>query len=272
MRPQTPIPDQIDPTRPNRVGARHARAAAKRRTALRVLSVLGLAVVIGAAVWAGVAPRHSVPALAAGAASCAPSRAVVPVSAGVDAKAASASAPGTAADVSRAASPSAVKALYVAPKSSSVKPVVAAEVKPTATRVVATAESVAAVQATVATGAPSSEGTITIETFGYSFAKAPGGCRFIADVRNIRAGTFKPTQTGLQASVRKRVMATAGAKKWHMIMKTRWLPQLKDGDKVAIGCSRGHHRSVSLAVVFGRDLKAAGFKVKYINRDIHKHW
>jgi RNase adaptor protein for sRNA GlmZ degradation len=67
-------------------------------------------------------------------------------------------------------------------------------------------------------------------------------------------------------------MATAAAKKWHKTMKTKWLPKLKDGETVAIGCSRGHHRSVSLAVVFGRDLRAAGFTVKYINRDIHKTW
>jgi len=117
-----------------------------------------------------------------------------------------------------------------------------------------------------------SAGVITIETFGYSFAGPPSGCKFVADVRNINAGNFSQNENGLMASVRNRVMATAAAKKWHEAMLKTWLPKLKAGDKVAIGCARGHHRSVSLAVVFSADLRAHGFTVKLVNRDIHKTW
>lgn len=119
---------------------------------------------------------------------------------------------------------------------------------------------------------PVAKGTITIVTFGYKFGRAPKGCRFLADVRNINAGTFSPRQNGLMASVRNRVMRTAAAKRWHRLFLTKWLPKLKAGDKVAIGCSRGHHRSVALAYVFAQDLRASGYTVKLVNRDIKKKY
>jgi RNase adaptor protein for sRNA GlmZ degradation len=114
--------------------------------------------------------------------------------------------------------------------------------------------------------------TITIETFGYKFGKAPRGSRFVADVRNIKAGSFTWRQNGLMSWIRKRVMRTSGAKRWHRYFLARWVPRLKNGDKIAIGCSRGHHRSVSLAVVLGADLRARGYKVKFIHRDIKRRW
>jgi RNase adaptor protein for sRNA GlmZ degradation len=132
--------------------------------------------------------------------------------------------------------------------------------------------SLATTQTATATATPSSLGTITIETFGYSFGPAPKGCRFVADVRNIRAGSFSQKQTGYMLSVRKRVMKTPAAKKWHRIFLTKWLPQLQPGDMVAIGCARGHHRSVSLAIVFASDLRARGYVVVLVNRDIKKTW
>jgi len=125
---------------------------------------------------------------------------------------------------------------------------------------------------TRSTAKKSSKGTITIVTFGYSFAGPPSGCKYVADVRNIQAGSFSPDENGLMASVRKRVMAAPQAQAWHKKMVSEWLPNLKGGDKIAIGCARGHHRSVTLAVVFSADLEAQGFTVKLVNRDIHKTW
>jgi len=122
------------------------------------------------------------------------------------------------------------------------------------------------------TVSPVATGTITIETFGYKFGRPPKGCKFIANVRNVKAGPFSPRQNGLMPSVRKRVMATKAAKRWHQVFLTQWLPNLTGGDKVAIGCARGHHRSVALAWVFEQDLKARGFTVNLINRDIKKKY
>ena len=123
-----------------------------------------------------------------------------------------------------------------------------------------------------ATAKSKARGTITIVTFGYSFAGPPSGSKYVADVRNIDAGSFSQDENGLMASVRARVMATAAAKAWHTKMRAEWLPNLSGGDKIAIGCARGHHRSVSLAVVFAADLEAHGFTVNLVNRDIHKTW
>jgi hypothetical protein len=119
---------------------------------------------------------------------------------------------------------------------------------------------------------PGKNGTVTIETFGYDFGGPPASARFVADVRNIQAGSFSQSETGLMASVRARVMATSAAQHWLSVMETRWAPNLKNGDLVAIGCARGHHRSVSLAVVFGQYLQSKGYSVKFIHRDIAKTW
>ena len=67
-------------------------------------------------------------------------------------------------------------------------------------------------------------------------------------------------------------MATNAARTWLSVLRTRWMPALKDGDKVAIGCSRGHHRSVTLAVIFAEDLMAKGYTVNVVHRDIQRTW
>jgi len=119
-----------------------------------------------------------------------------------------------------------------------------------------------------------SRGTVTIETFGYSFDGAPGGSEFTADVRNIptEGFDFRQDENGLMPSVRERVMSTAEANTWLSVMRNRWIPELDDGEQVAIGCSRGHHRSVTLAVLLAEDLRAAGFTVNLVHRDINKTW
>jgi len=119
-----------------------------------------------------------------------------------------------------------------------------------------------------------SRGTITIETFGYSFGGAPGGSKFVADVRNIPVDgfNFQQSENGLMPSVRDRVMSVPEAQTWLAVMRDRWKPALSDGDKVSIGCSRGHHRSVALGVLFADDLRAAGYTVNLVHRDIYKTW
>ena len=130
----------------------------------------------------------------------------------------------------------------------------------------------ASLVAAAAFQSPRTRGTITIETFGYLFDGPPEECRFVADVRNINVDGFTQADTGLMQWVRDRVMATSEAQAWLAIMRTRWMSSLRDGDTVAIGCARGHHRSVTLAVIFAEDLRAQGYTVNLVHRDILKTW
>jgi hypothetical protein len=118
----------------------------------------------------------------------------------------------------------------------------------------------------------SAKGTITIVTFGYDFGPAPSGSRFVANVRNIDAGTFPQTVTGLMPDVANQILATAAAQEWLAVFRGQWEPALKSGDQVAIGCARGHHRSVALGVVLANDLSAQGYTVNLVHRDILKSW
>ena len=126
--------------------------------------------------------------------------------------------------------------------------------------------------AAAGSSSPRSRGTITIETFGYGFGEPADGFKYVADVRNIDVSGFTQAETGLMPSVRDRVMAVSTAQEWLGILRTGWIPSLKDGDKVAIGCARGHHRSVTLAVILAEDLRARGYTVNLVHRDILKTW
>jgi len=148
-------------------------------------------------------------------------------------------------------------------------PAAVSAAKPTASTSTATALLAAAA---AGSSSPRTRGTITIETFGYLFDGPPEGCRFVADVRNINVDGFTQADTGLMQWVRDRVMATSEAQAWLAIMRTRWMPSLRDGDTVAIGCARGHHRSVTLGVIFAEDLRAQGYTVNLVHRDILKTW
>jgi len=132
---------------------------------------------------------------------------------------------------------------------------------------------VAAAAASAAAAAkPKSPGTVTIVTFGYSFGDPPSGSKFVADVQNIESPNFSQFETGLSPSVRDRVMAVPAAQAWLQTMRTSWIPSLKDGDQVAVGCKRGHHRSVTLAVLLAEDLRARGYTVNLVHRDILKSY
>lgn len=272
---------------PSRVGVRRARAAAERRAAIHGLSVVGLAFVVCLAILSAVALGGShAAAQPAAHLTLAPTSGSGPASVHAGARhTASAKAGGRVDSASgrRVTFNRSIGSLepIVPAKSTPVPRTSATVVAVSTTARPATKHASAAVLAvSVSTTTRkrtsakrgASLGTITIETFGYDYGPAPSGCTYVADVRNIDAGNFPASVTGLMASVRDRVMATPAAQKWHQVMKSKWLPNLKAGDKVAIGCARGHHRSVSLAVVFGADVRAKGYTVKFVHRDIKRTW
>ena len=280
------VPEPIDPredlSRMSRRGQRAAAAARERKIALVSAAVVVVLAVFGALVWPALSAKgvaHSaVPTVQLAKATQKAARASKPAASSTAKKRAARSAAARA-KTARAASrvPAKVAVVHVAAAPAPKRRVVAA-VPARATKVVHAAKAsparktkapgAAAVKAAAAHAA--SAGTITIVTFGYNFAGPPSGARFLADVRNISAGSFLQTENGLMASVRARVMAAPAAQVWLAHMQGVWLPQLKAGDMVAIGCARGHHRSVTLAYLFAQDLRAKGFKVNLVNRDIYK--
>lgn len=113
-------------------------------------------------------------------------------------------------------------------------------------------------------------GHITIMTFGYGFGGPGDGFAHVADVRNVPSfKTNTPDRTGLEKEVRDEIMATRQAKAWLSKMKN-W--SIEDGDKVAIGCARGHHRSVSIAHDYAAWLRSEGWTVTIQNRDIKRSY
>lgn len=302
----------VRPTRPpsttertSHRGARAAKAAAERRIALVAVCVIALACVFGAVIHSQTGSAHAASANAAVAGQTLASSQTCPyngctsptchgkATAGSKRSSVASGQSGKRTSVQAASTRSKSTASTAAQASSGLSSAqVAAKARLTASATAARSSAAMAASArtkatpvaaakpaakksstpTPASTKPKPAKVITIETFGYSFAGPPSGCKFVADVRNINAGTFTQSENGLMASVRKRVMATAAAKAWHNVMLKKWLPKLKAGDKVAIGCARGHHRSVSLAVVFAADLRAHGLTVKLVNRDIHNTW
>lgn len=112
--------------------------------------------------------------------------------------------------------------------------------------------------------------TVTIMTFGYSYGGPGEGFAHVADVRNVAAARgATPDNNGNDPEIKQSIMANSKAKAWLEKMK-KW--SLKDGDKVAIGCSRGHHRSVAIANAYASWLRSQGWTVKMQNRDMTKQY
>ena len=128
--------------------------------------------------------------------------------------------------------------------------------------------------------APSSHlPVVTITSFGASFGKAPSGQKYLADVAfnghaipNDGMGFTAGNNARDDSWVYDLVMAQTNAQWWLAQMNSKWTPNLKNGDHVAIGCSRGHHRSVAVQIAYGAALRAHGFSTVLVYRDINKSW
>lgn len=112
---------------------------------------------------------------------------------------------------------------------------------------------------------------LSIETFGYDVSNPPGNVAWTIDVRDIPGNVVAGIAQldGKSKAVQDRVLATSQAKHWISRFE-RKLPDLKDGDTIAIGCSRGVHRSVALAEEFARIARAQGWDVLIRNLDLGK--
>jgi hypothetical protein len=111
---------------------------------------------------------------------------------------------------------------------------------------------------------------LAIITFGYEVGPAPADCVWTADVRNIPADVVAGLydRTGMDEEVQDKILATPQAQTWIAKFKEDIMPQLQAGDRIAIGCSIGVHRSVAIAQELARIARAAGFDPTVQNRDL----
>ncbi|WP_329089350.1 RapZ C-terminal domain-containing protein [Streptosporangium sp. NBC_01469] len=121
---------------------------------------------------------------------------------------------------------------------------------------------------------------VVVESFGYGHAAAP-----LADVTvDTRASLRNPHHdpamrflTGLDESVRRHVMTTAGAAGLAAHLTLLAVGMVADLDdirqrqvRVAIGCVGGRHRSVALAEEVTARLRTLGVPAEVSHRDITK--
>ena len=111
---------------------------------------------------------------------------------------------------------------------------------------------------------------ITIQSFGYDYGSVKAGYKFKADVRNVSSDGIDRSTTGETPETARIILAKSAAKAWLNKMKKDWTPELEDGDKVAIGCAWGVHRSVAIANAYASFLRGKGFQVTVRHRDINK--
>ena len=120
---------------------------------------------------------------------------------------------------------------------------------------------------------------VNIIPFGFKYGLPPDA-DLVFDVRCFSNPFYVPElkeKTGNDEEVREFVMKSPEAQKFYRQMYEMicdLLPLYYDEGKetvtVAIGCTGGKHRSVTMANILGKDLKTKGYEVNMIYRDINK--
>ncbi|WP_267201282.1 RNase adapter RapZ [Limosilactobacillus kribbianus] len=120
---------------------------------------------------------------------------------------------------------------------------------------------------------------IEVMSFGFKYG-LPLDADIVMDVRFLPNPFYIPElkhQTGNDKSVQDYVMKSSIAQDFykHLIalLKSAMPGYIKEGKSsltVAIGCTGGQHRSVTIANRLAGDLKGAGYQVNLIHRDVDK--
>jgi UPF0042 nucleotide-binding protein len=131
-----------------------------------------------------------------------------------------------------------------------------------------------------AEGRPLRSLQLQVMSFGFKHAPLPVA-ESVHDVRFLKNPYFDPTlkeKTGLDSDVRKYVMADPSAdefltqlKRMYRFLLPNYLAEGRHFFRLAIGCTGGHHRSVTFAEMLARDLRdnpIPGIIVSVIHRDI----
>jgi UPF0042 nucleotide-binding protein len=120
---------------------------------------------------------------------------------------------------------------------------------------------------------------VTVLSFGYKYG-IPADADLVLDVRFLPNPFYVPELkhlTGENAPVHDYVMASDKAKEFlkklvDMVefLIPNYIDEGKNGLVIAIGCTGGHHRSVTLAIELTKALQASGYSVKKDHRDINR--
>lgn len=113
---------------------------------------------------------------------------------------------------------------------------------------------------------------VTIESFGFKWGEPNPEAEWVADVRDINSDVYAGLEnlTGLDSSLREKVLATPAAQAWLRKFEFDVMNELEDGDLINVGCSHGQHRSVSVAIGMAELMDKAGIEVQLVHRDIDK--
>ena len=114
-------------------------------------------------------------------------------------------------------------------------------------------------------------------SFGFRYG-APTEANIVWDVRFLPNPYFDETlrpMTGLdnqiQSFVFNQAATTAFYEPFLLMVKDCLVPYKKEGKRnltIALGCTGGKHRSVSLIERLGKDLKAFGEEIRFRHRDL----
>lgn len=112
---------------------------------------------------------------------------------------------------------------------------------------------------------------VTVISFGYDVAEPPAA-EFVLDVRAIPGSVVDGLwdRDGRDKVLAEKILATDEAEAILDRFRTRILPEVENGDRIAVGCSIGVHRSVAIAREIARELRDAGLSASVEDRDLAK--
>lgn len=120
---------------------------------------------------------------------------------------------------------------------------------------------------------------ITVMSFGYKYGMVCEA-NFVQDVRFLPNPYYEKSlkeQTGLDEKVREYVKSTPDSREYISKLKefaqgyiSKHLLSEKENLIIAIGCTGGRHRSVTVAIELFNHLTEKGYNVEIIHRDIDK--
>lgn len=121
---------------------------------------------------------------------------------------------------------------------------------------------------------------ITVMSFGFLYG-VPQDADTVIDTRGMKNPFYEPTlreKTGLSPEVRDYVLSDQIGKDYlasilemlrlRLELYERWDSPLKKPLTIAIGCSGGRHRSVTVAIYVARELERRGYNVNLIHREL----
>ena len=120
---------------------------------------------------------------------------------------------------------------------------------------------------------------ITVMSFGYKYGMVCGA-NFVQDVRFLPNPYYEKSlkeKTGLDEKVREYVKSTPDSREYISKLKefaqgyiSKYLLSEKENLIIAIGCTGGRHRSVTVAIELYDYLAKKGYNTQIVHRDIEK--